>query len=38
MISLEQIREYCLMKQMVTEDMPFGEGTLCFRIVEKFFF
>jgi len=36
-IGLEQIREYCLSKNNVAEDMPFGEETLCFRVLGKIF-
>ncbi len=36
-LELEQIREYCLSKNNVTEDMPFGDETLCFRVMEKVF-
>ena len=31
------VREYCLSLPMVTEDMPFGEGVLVFRIFNKIF-
>ncbi len=33
----EQIREYCLNLPAVTEDMPFGDDTLVFRIKNKIF-
>ena len=36
-MELEQIREYCLAKKHVTEDMPFGDGTLCYRVMDKIF-
>ena len=31
------VREYCLSLPLVTEDMPFGEGVLVFRIFNKIF-
>ena len=34
---IEEIRDYCLAKAGVTEDMPFGEDTLVFRVGEKLF-
>jgi predicted DNA-binding protein (MmcQ/YjbR family) len=36
-MNVEQIREYCLSLQGVTEDMPFGEDTLVFRVMNKIF-
>ncbi len=36
-MNIEQIREYCLSLQGVTEDMPFGEDTLVFRVMNKIF-
>ncbi|MFU8802192.1 MAG: MmcQ/YjbR family DNA-binding protein [Bradymonadaceae bacterium] len=36
-IELEDIREYCLAKPGVTEDFPFDEDTLVFRVVNKLF-
>ncbi|HEY8999719.1 MAG TPA: MmcQ/YjbR family DNA-binding protein [Mucilaginibacter sp.] len=36
-MNIEQIRDYCLTKPGVTEDMPFGEDTLVFRVGEKLF-
>jgi predicted DNA-binding protein (MmcQ/YjbR family) len=33
----ESLREYCLSKKGVTEDFPFGETTLVFRVKEKIF-
>ncbi|HVW15027.1 MAG TPA: MmcQ/YjbR family DNA-binding protein [Mucilaginibacter sp.] len=36
-MSIEEIRDYCLAKPGVTEDLPFGEDTLVFRIGEKLF-
>jgi predicted DNA-binding protein (MmcQ/YjbR family) len=36
-VNIEDIRNYCLAKPGVTEDMPFGEDTLVFRVGEKLF-
>lgn len=36
-MNLETIREYCLRKKGVTEDFPFGEETLVFRVMGKIF-
>lgn len=36
-MNIEEIRDYCLAKPGVTEDMPFGEDTLVFRVGEKLF-
>jgi predicted DNA-binding protein (MmcQ/YjbR family) len=36
-LNIEEIRDYCLVKPGVTEDMPFGEDTLVFRVGEKLF-
>lgn len=36
-MNIEQIREYCLSLQGVTEDMPFGDDTLVFRVMNKIF-
>ncbi|MBK8506616.1 MAG: MmcQ/YjbR family DNA-binding protein [Saprospiraceae bacterium] len=36
-MSIEELRTYCLKKAGVTEDMPFGESTLVFRIGGKIF-
>ena len=36
-MNIEEIRDYCLTKPEVTEDMPFGEDTLVFRVGEKLF-
>lgn len=37
MLNIEVIREYCLSKEEVTEDMPFGDDTLVFRVKSKIF-
>jgi predicted DNA-binding protein (MmcQ/YjbR family) len=37
MLNLEDIRMYCLQKPFTTEDMPFGEDTLAFRVMNKIF-
>lgn len=36
-MNIESLREYCLSKKAVTEDFPFGETTLVFRVKEKIF-
>jgi predicted DNA-binding protein (MmcQ/YjbR family) len=36
-MSIEELRSYCLSKAKVTEDLPFGESTLVFRIGGKIF-
>ncbi len=36
-MDLEQIREYCLNKPGTTEDLPFDEETLVFRVAGKIF-
>ncbi|MFN8259624.1 MAG: MmcQ/YjbR family DNA-binding protein [Chitinophagales bacterium] len=37
MIDLEDIRNYCLKKKGVTEDFPFDEETLVFKVMGKIF-
>ena len=37
MVSLEEIRSYCLLKREVSEDLPFGDTTLVFRVYGKIF-
>ncbi len=36
-MDLESFREYCLSKPAATEDMPFGEDVLVFRVGGKMF-
>ncbi|HWD90197.1 MAG TPA: MmcQ/YjbR family DNA-binding protein [Mucilaginibacter sp.] len=36
-MNIEEIRDHCLSKPGVTEDTPFGEDTLVFRVGEKLF-
>ncbi len=36
-MDLEQFREYCISKQYVTEDFPFDETTLVFKVAGKMF-
>jgi predicted DNA-binding protein (MmcQ/YjbR family) len=36
-MNIEEFREYCLSKPGVTEEMPFGESTLVFKVVGKMF-
>ncbi|WP_259065534.1 MmcQ/YjbR family DNA-binding protein [Mucilaginibacter sp. X4EP1] len=36
-MNIEELRDYCLLKQGVTEGLPFGEDTLVFKVGEKIF-
>ena len=36
-MNLEELRDYCLSLPQVTEDMPFGEDFLVFRICNRIF-
>ncbi len=36
-MDIERIRHICLNLKAVTEDMPFGESTLAFRVMNKIF-
>jgi predicted DNA-binding protein (MmcQ/YjbR family) len=36
-LNIEEFRDYCLQKKGVTEEMPFGEYTLCFKVGGKIF-
>jgi len=36
-LNLEEIRDHCLAKPGVSEDLPFGEDTLVFKVGEKLF-
>lgn len=36
-MDIEEIREYCLKKQKVTEGFPFNETVLVFKVMEKMF-
>jgi len=36
-MNIEDLREYCLSKKGVTEDLPFGNDTLVFRLMNKIF-
>ncbi len=36
-MNIEELREYCLSLKGVTEDLPFGESTLVFKIAGKIF-
>lgn len=36
-MNLEQFRNYCLSKPGATEDLPFDESTLCFKVGGKIF-
>ena len=37
MLNIEQIREYCLKKKGVTEEFPFDDETLVFKVAGKIF-
>ena len=37
MYDADSVRQYCLSKSGASEDMPFGEGTLVFRVMGKMF-
>jgi predicted DNA-binding protein (MmcQ/YjbR family) len=36
-MNIEQIREYCLRRKVVTEEFPFDEETLVFKVLGKIF-
>ncbi len=36
-MNIEELREYCLSKPGTSEDFPFGEQTLVFRVLGKIF-
>jgi predicted DNA-binding protein (MmcQ/YjbR family) len=36
-MNIEELREYCLAKKMVTESLPFGDDTLVFKVAGKMF-
>jgi predicted DNA-binding protein (MmcQ/YjbR family) len=36
-LNVEQFRSYCLDKRAVTEEFPFGEDTLVFKVMGKMF-
>lgn len=36
-MNIEELRDYCLQKNGVTEGFPFGEDTLVFKVGEKLF-
>ena len=36
-MNIEQLREYCLTKNKATEDFPFDEHTLVFKVLGKMF-
>jgi len=36
-MNIEEIREYCLAKEGVTEEFPFDESTLVFKVMGKIF-
>lgn len=37
LMNIEQIREYCIKKKGVTEEFPFDEDTLVFKVMGKIF-
>ncbi len=37
MMNIEEVREYCLSKKGVTEEFPFDEDTLVFKVMGKIF-
>jgi predicted DNA-binding protein (MmcQ/YjbR family) len=37
MLNIDKIRKYCLSKNGTTEDMPFGDDTLVFKVAGKMF-
>jgi predicted DNA-binding protein (MmcQ/YjbR family) len=36
-MNIEEVREYCLSKKGVTEDMPFDDTVLVFKVMNKIF-
>ena len=36
-MDIESFRKYCLLKKGVTEEFPFGEGTLVYKVAGKMF-
>jgi predicted DNA-binding protein (MmcQ/YjbR family) len=36
-MNIESLREYCLRKKNVTEEFPFGDSTLVFKVMGKIF-
>ena len=36
-MNIEEFREYCIQKKMVTEEFPFDETTLVFKVAGKMF-
>ena len=36
-MNIEEFREYCMVKPGVTEEFPFGESTLVFKVMGKMF-
>jgi predicted DNA-binding protein (MmcQ/YjbR family) len=36
-MNIEELREYCLSLKDTTEDMPFGDEILVFRVLNKWF-
>lgn len=36
-MNIEELRDYCIQKDFVTESMPFGDDTLVFKVAGKMF-
>jgi len=36
-MDIDDVRKYCIEKPFVTEDMPFGDGYVTFRVADKIF-
>lgn len=36
-MNIEDLRNYCLSKKATTEELPFDEKTLCFKVLDKLF-
>ena len=36
-MNIEDLRNYCLSKKATTEELPFDEKTLCFKVLDKVF-
>jgi len=36
-MNIEELREYCILKPLVTEEFPFDENTLVFKVAGKMF-
>jgi predicted DNA-binding protein (MmcQ/YjbR family) len=36
-MNIENFREYCITKKGATEEFPFDNSTLCFKVMDKLF-